>query len=145
MHTERGLLPGLLDSRSERVPVVSLTYQDACRCLELTDNDPKYHLFAFGTGYLNVLGQAANLGCSAYLTADCIDFMVQQMNGHQFSPLETLLTYASESVQSPVHRWPHPHLLRAVHHMCVPASPPCVTSCVLGLFYRHGHRLHSCG
>lgn len=67
-----------------------------CRCLELTDNDPKYTMFAFGTGYLNVLGQAANLGCSAYLTADCINFIVQMTNGHQFSPLEILLTYASE-------------------------------------------------
>lgn len=73
---------------------------NVCRCLELTDNDPRYTIFAFGTGYLNVLGQAANLGCSAYLTADCINFMVEEVNGHQFSPLETLLTYASESLQS---------------------------------------------
>ena len=66
----------------------------------MTDNDPRYTIFAFGTGYLNVLGQAANLGCSAYLTADCIDFMVEEVNGHQFSPLETLLTYASELLQN---------------------------------------------
>ena len=67
-----------------------------CRCLELTDNNPKYTMYAFGTGYLNVLGQAANLGCSAYLTADCINFIVQMTNGHNFSPLEILLTYASK-------------------------------------------------
>ena len=81
-------------------PFDELKLCNACRCLELTDNDPRYTIFAFGTGYLNVLGQAANLGCSAYLTADCIDFMVGEVNGHQFSPLEKLLTYASELLQS---------------------------------------------
>ena len=107
-HTEGSFLE-LLDSRSKRVPVVCLTYHDVCRCLELTENDPKFHLFAFGTGYLNVLGQAANLGCGAYLTADCIDFMVEATNGHEYTPLETLLTYASESAQSLVHGWSHPN------------------------------------
>ncbi len=109
---------GLADSwrsicRELSMPFVCLNHHNACRCLELTDNNPSYHLFAFGTGYLNVLGQAANLACSAYLTADCIDFMVQQINGHQFTALETLLTYASESRQrrcmdSPsTQRFPH--------------------------------------
>ena len=76
----------------------------ACRCLELTDNNPDYHLYAFSTGYLNLLGQVANLGCSAYITTDCISFMVQETNGHHFSFLESLLTYAGELVPELMHK-----------------------------------------
>ena len=104
----------MLGSFGKQVPVARLIHRNACRCLELTDNNPSYHLFAFGTGYLNVLGQAANLACSAYLTADCIDFMVQEINGHQFTPLETLLTYASEPHQRPVHGHSHNPLVPCV-------------------------------
>lgn len=116
-HTHTGKDSPSLGNISKQAPVVCLICHNACRCLELTDNDPSYHLYAFGTGYLNVLGQAANLACSAYLTADCIDFMVQEINGHQFTPLETLLTYASESQQGPLHGQSYKTLIPCIPHV----------------------------
>ncbi|KAK9902713.1 hypothetical protein WJX75_003543 [Coccomyxa subellipsoidea] len=63
-------------------------------CLELLNNDPKYLLIGWCTGWMNVLGQFALTAFNALLLARHVATMWLLLNDHVFAPLETLLVYA---------------------------------------------------
>ncbi|KAK9902831.1 hypothetical protein WJX75_007886 [Coccomyxa subellipsoidea] len=63
-------------------------------CLELTNNDPKYVIIGWITGWLNVLGQFATTAFAGFFLAQHLAAMWLLSNGHSFSPEELLLTYA---------------------------------------------------
>ncbi|KAK9902676.1 hypothetical protein WJX75_002307 [Coccomyxa subellipsoidea] len=63
-------------------------------CIELTNNEPKYVIIGWITGWLNVLGQFASTAFIAFFAANTLGAMWVISNGHSFSPEETLLVYA---------------------------------------------------
>ncbi|KAK9902829.1 hypothetical protein WJX75_007746 [Coccomyxa subellipsoidea] len=63
-------------------------------CIELTNNEPKYVIIGWITGWLNVLGQFASTAFIGFFLANHLGAMWLMSNGHAFSPEETLLVYA---------------------------------------------------
>ena len=68
----------------------------ARRCMELTDNDPRWAILGWVTGWLNVLGQFATTAFAADILAAHIASMFLIGNGHVFSNVEMLLAYAGQ-------------------------------------------------
>lgn len=64
--------------------------------MELTDNDPRWAILGWVTGWLNVLGQFATTAFAADILAAHIASMFLIGNGHVFSNVEMLLAYAGQ-------------------------------------------------
>ncbi|CAL8466364.1 g5900 [Coccomyxa elongata] len=85
-------------------------------CLELTNNNPKYVIIGWITGWLNVLGQFATTAYAGIFLAQHLSAMWLLSNGHAFSPEEILLVYAivlvaGACVSSVPTRWAKYHAL----------------------------------
>ena len=64
--------------------------------MELTDNDPRWAILGWVTGWLNVLGQFATTAFAADILAAHIASMFVMGNGHVFTNVEMLLSYAGQ-------------------------------------------------